>query len=146
MSSGWRKREGGRGRGCERIHAVEFCILSLAACGLKQHPLPTTTGNPHYAKELTRDRETERDTEQGKRRWRGCVTGGRSLFLLAAFIGGLSARGKKSEGARACENWKKTRGKREKKRKDEGKIEKENERGERVNPVIFFPVPILTGG
>lgn len=138
MSWCWRKRRGGRGRGCERIHAVEFCILSLAACGLKQHPLPTATGNPHYAKELTRDRETERKrekkTERGKREWRECVTGGRSLFLLAAFIGGLSTREKKrSEGMRACENWKKTRrrGTRERKRRTayKRKIEKKSERG-----------------
>jgi len=54
-TSGWREGES-RKRGwvsCERIHAVEFCILSLAACGLKQHP--PTHRNSHYAKECTRE-------------------------------------------------------------------------------------------
>jgi len=59
--SGHRRANGGKERSrkggwvsCERIHAVEFCILSLAACGLKQHP-PTSHRNSHYAKECTRE-------------------------------------------------------------------------------------------
>ncbi|TGZ52614.1 hypothetical protein DBV15_07105 [Temnothorax longispinosus] len=46
---------------CERIHAVVFCILSLAACGLKQHP--PTHRNSHYVKECTRERENEEKNE-----------------------------------------------------------------------------------
>lgn len=49
-------KEGGR-VSTERIHAVEFCILSLAACGLKQHP--PTHRNSRYVKECTRERENE---------------------------------------------------------------------------------------
>lgn len=60
--------EGGR-VSCERIHAVEFCILSLAACGLKQHP--PTHRNSRYAKECTREREKEgeEDGEEGTCGW-----------------------------------------------------------------------------
>lgn len=88
------RRAGERGWvSCERIHAVEFCILSLAACGLKQHPLPTAT--PTIRKSV-REREREKESKTNIEK---VHAGGRSLFLLAAFIGGFSVQ-KKSEGAR----------------------------------------------
>lgn len=63
-----RERERERGWvSCERIHAVEFCILLLAACGLKQHPLPTAT--PTMQKnERDRGKEKERKRREKRKR------------------------------------------------------------------------------
>jgi len=101
-----RERERERGWvSYERIHAVEFCILSLAACGLKQHPQPTATPATRQSiQEKQRERERERERECEKEIGERARAGGRSLFLLATFIGGLSQCGRKKEAFAAVEN------------------------------------------
>lgn len=139
-TDGWREGERERKGGwvsCERIHTVEFCILSLAACGLKQHP--PTHRNSHYAKECTREREDEGWRE--RRRWTGGE--GTCEWPLVIFIGrvyrralGTKKKGKKSEGRETSGSVKR------------GGNERERENGERrvSQSGDFFSALIYTGG
>lgn len=113
---------GGRERLGELRKDTRGGVLYPLVGGLRFKATSPTHRNPHLCERVyARKREKESKTNIEK-----VHAGGRSLFLLAAFIGGFSVQ-KKKRGRR-----------REKKRKRGSEKERQNGSVEWVNPVIFF--------